>query len=555
MRQKELAEFNDEEKDMLAAIGALTSAVTVLSKHNSASSMLQVDTTQMQVVATKIQNVLQQHTDALKHVLTHSERKTVAAFIQSPQDYMAGLPHKSSYAPQSGAIFGILGQMKETFETNLATSQKEETTGQAGFQDLKAGKEMEISKGQSMIDKKSAELATTDEKNAQAQEDLAETKKTLAADEEFLASLKEQCSLVDAEWEERSKTRQLEMQATSKAMAVLSSDDARDLTSRSLGFVQKESTVQSKRRAKASEILAAAAKKTQNPRLSALAYRVKLDGFAIVKKGINTIIADIQEQKDDEIKLKDFCTDSLNTNELTTEQKNFDKENLLAKIADFTDVINQLEPVIEKVKMEIGDIQVQLKRAGEDREAENKQFQATVADQRATQKLLTKALTVLEGFYGKAAFVQGQQEQPAGPPPPPGFKAYKKNSASGGIMGMMTQIIEDAKAMEDEALADEGEATKSYEKFVKEANASIEAKTKSMTNMIEEKSKAEVDKVEAEKELAATDFHLEQLADEKAKLHAECDFTLKNFEISQAGKDEEMEVLKQALATFSGGFF
>merc|ERR1740115_406336 len=38
MRQKELAEFNDEEKDMLGAISALKSAVTVLSKHNSASS-------------------------------------------------------------------------------------------------------------------------------------------------------------------------------------------------------------------------------------------------------------------------------------------------------------------------------------------------------------------------------------------------------------------------------------------------------------------------------------------------------------------------------------
>ena len=35
LRQKELAEFNAEEKDMLQSIGALKSAVTVLSKHNS----------------------------------------------------------------------------------------------------------------------------------------------------------------------------------------------------------------------------------------------------------------------------------------------------------------------------------------------------------------------------------------------------------------------------------------------------------------------------------------------------------------------------------------
>ena len=35
--------------------------------------------------------------------------------------------------------------------------------------------------------------------------------------------------MTDSEWEERQKTRQLEMEACSKALAVLSSDDAHDL--------------------------------------------------------------------------------------------------------------------------------------------------------------------------------------------------------------------------------------------------------------------------------------------------------------------------------------
>merc|ERR1719453_3011723 len=46
-RQKQLAEFNSEEKDMLGAISSLKAAITVLSGHNSASaSMLQVHTGQ-----------------------------------------------------------------------------------------------------------------------------------------------------------------------------------------------------------------------------------------------------------------------------------------------------------------------------------------------------------------------------------------------------------------------------------------------------------------------------------------------------------------------------
>merc|ERR1719197_143553 len=264
------------------------------------------------------------------------------------------------------------------------------------------------------------------------------------------------------------------------------------------------------------------------------------------------MIKDIAEEKEDEIKMKDYCVEALNTNQITIEEKTMDKETTMELVSDLATAIGSLQPHINKVKAEISEIQVQLKRAGEDREMENKQFQEVVADQRMTQKLLKKALLVLEGFYGKAAFMQ--ERQPAGPPPPPGFKAYKKNSASGGLMGMMTQIISDAKAMEEEALKGEEDSVKAYEAVVKESNAAIEAKSKQVINLTEEMAKADATKVEGEREIANLNKQLGQLADEKVALHKECDFTLKNFEISQAGKDEEMEGLKQAIAIFQGAF-
>ena len=65
-------------------------------------------------------------------------------------------------------------------------------------------------------------------------------------------------------------------------------------------------------------------------------------------------------------------------------------------------------------------------------ELENKEFQQTVADQKATAALLTKALNVLKGFYDKKSkgVALAQAGQPAGPPPPPGFKEYKKSGAA-----------------------------------------------------------------------------------------------------------------------------
>merc|ERR1719386_515270 len=189
------------------------------------------------------------------------------------------------------------------------------------------------------------------------------------------------------------------------------------------------------------------------------------------------MIAQLMKEKEDEIKHKDFCVDEFNSNQLTTEKKTREKTDLEAKIEDLTLTIKTLADAIEALKSEIAEMQVQLKRGGEDREKENAEFQTTVADQRATQKLLQQALSVLKSFYAKSALVAvGQRQEPAGPPPPPGFKAYKKNAASGGVMGMIQQIINDAKAMEAEAIRAEEDAQKAYEDFVKETNASIETK-------------------------------------------------------------------------------
>merc|ERR1739838_644912 len=185
---------------------------------------------------------------------------------------------KQSYAPQSGEIFGILRQMKETFEANLSDAQKEEMANQKAYEDLKAAKEAEIAAGQAQIDTKTQELADTDEKLAQAKEDIEDTRNSLAADEKFLMMLKEKCQMTDKEWEERQKTRQLEMEAVSKALAILSGDDAHDLFTRTFNpaLLQMQSARHSERRTQASDVLSHVAKEHHNPRLANLAMRVKL---------------------------------------------------------------------------------------------------------------------------------------------------------------------------------------------------------------------------------------------------------------------------------------
>jgi len=552
IRQKELAEFNAEEIDLMQSIDALKNAIQVMSKHNSAT-FLQLDGANIQGVASTLQYQLAKHQNILEGVLTHSQRQAMSAFIQAPQDYFDAEPtFKQSYAPQSGEIFGILNQMKESFEQNLAETQKDEAANVKAYEQLRAAKEDEIVAGQEQSETKTQELADTDEKLAQSKEDLDDTKASLTEDEAFLMMLKEKCASTDSEWEERQKTRQLEMEACSKALAVLSSDEAHDLFTKTFNpaFIQEAESNQ--RRTAAAKVLKTVALKNNSPRLAAIAVKVQLDAFVRVKKAIDDMITQLVAEKNDEIKHKDFCVEEFNTNQLQTERKEREKQDLLALIEDLDLTIKTLSAEIDTLKSEIAELKTELKRAGEDREKQNKEFQQVVADQRASQKLLTAALKILEGFYKKEeALLQKQQ----GPPPPPGFKEYKKSGAAGGVMGMIEEIINDAKKMEADAVRAEDEAQAAYESLVKDTNSSIEEKTKSQVNKTEERAKAEENKQQAITDKEAALLELEELSNYNAELHQNCDFVMKNFEIRQTARDEEIEALKQAKSILSGAKF
>merc|ERR1712193_52190 len=114
-------------------------------------------------------------------------------------------------------------------------------------------------------------------------------------------------------------------------------------------------------------ILSAVAQKVQNPRLATLAVRVRLDAFTRVKKAIDDMVSQLLKEKEDEIKHRDFCVDEFNTNELQTEKKERAEQDLTAKIEDLENSIKQLTQAIDTLKSEVSEMQVQMKRAGEDR--------------------------------------------------------------------------------------------------------------------------------------------------------------------------------------------
>merc|ERR1712129_34427 len=91
-----------------------------------------------------------------------------------------------------------------------------------------------------------------------------------------------------------------------------------------------------------------------------------------------------------------------------------------------------------------------------------------------------------------------------------------------------------------------------YERFVKDSNDLI----KSLESAITAKSKAIAasrgESAEADSDLQNTNDELESLSDYTADLHNQCDFVLKNFELRQKARLQEMEAIQAAKSILSG---
>jgi hypothetical protein len=463
----------------------------------------------------------------------------------------------SSYSSQSGEIFGMLKQMKETFESNLEGSRTSEATSAKAFAELKAAKQEEIKAMKDKAFNKQQDLGKCKEDNAAAKGDLENTEKALAADTAFLADLQEKCAVTDSDWGERSKMRQEEISAVSETIAMLTDDDAKDQFSKTLGLVQLRS--ETRRTAGAHKLavkfLAEAGKRLQSRRISHLAARMQFDPFGKLRESIDDMAGNLGKEKEDEIVFKDDCVSDFTSNDKDSTAKKVKKGDLETEINALNAEEARLTDEEKRIKAEIFENQLQMKAASEDREAENKVFQETVADQRATQEILKKALDRLAQFYNKFALVQGKKQDPvpgaAVEAMPAGFKPYKK-AGGGGAQFLIEGIIADSKDTEKDAIAAEQDAQKAYESFIKDSNDAVKALQATLSSDQEEKAKDEVKEVQDEGDKRMTIEDILKLGDVNQALHTSCDFTMDNFEERQSKRDDEIEALKNSKAIFSG---
>jgi len=603
LRKKELAAFNDAEKESVANIANLKSAIVVLSKHHGAA-LPQLNSLGMSFIQSSsrkdepwgleskdqrdldmfmsgndfasagdmkpesrfLQQTQPDTAKAQKSVddeWTYSDVATVKSALNAASSFVQQRGQEAStyvpaYNAQSGEIFGVLKQLQEDMEGDLAESQKLEAKRAGDFSDLRKAKTAEIAGGEKSSEEKEDELAKTDNDLAEAKEDLGQTKTTLAEDIKFAKNLKQTCDEADANFAKRKESRQAEMKAVSDTIEILSEDEAKDAMQTTFkSFLQTSSSrshKQAERRSKAAKLLRRQATETNNPELVLIASSVELDAFTKVKAMIDKMVEQLSIEQADEVKKNDFCTSELQSNDMATMKAKDLKADLDAAVEERKVTIKKFEEEVASAKSDIAKEQVNLQKATVNRKKENLDFQKTIADQTLTIEVLEKAMDRLATYYDEQALIQTHETHIAGAkqtPPVPQVK-YEPSKASTGVLSLIEKLIYDAKEIMAESKTNEAEAQAAYESLVEDSNDTIKSLSKEVVSKTDAKVEAKKDLTQKSQDSKATAKELERLGKTDADLHEECDYVLKNFNVRQKARAEEMESLKQAKLILSG---
>merc|ERR1719387_1399915 len=210
LREKEHAAFLKESGDMKTNLDALTKAIAAIEK-GMAGTFLQ----------TRAATVLRRLTLSLS--MTEADRDLLASFLAEGQS------EEADYAPQSGEIVGILKQMADTMEKDLAELIAAEEEAAANFEEMMKAKAAQVEACTKEIEEKLVRLGDSGVQLVNLKEDLDDTKKGLEEEKKFLADLEKNCETKKKEWVERCKTRAEELLALADTIRILNDDDALDL--------------------------------------------------------------------------------------------------------------------------------------------------------------------------------------------------------------------------------------------------------------------------------------------------------------------------------------
>merc|ERR1719324_1938180 len=288
--------------------------------------------------------------------LSSADRDQIVSFLSNSQG--------SDYAPQSGQITGILKQMLETMEGDLADATKAEEGAIANFDSLVAAKEAEIEAGTKAVEDKLTRVGDLGVEIATMKEDLDDTQKSMIEDKKFLAELEKSCATKQAEWDARCKIRTEELLALADTIKMLNDDDALELFKKTLpgsSLLQIQVTNKQSRNL-ALSALRAPGHVDYRLDLISLALKGKKVSMDKVIKMIDDMVELLKKEQGDDDDKKEMCEmqldkaeDDLKVLETTISDLEKSIEDGKEQIATLTDEVAALKKGIEDLDVQVED--------------------------------------------------------------------------------------------------------------------------------------------------------------------------------------------------------
>jgi len=569
IREKEAAAFAKESGDAKTNIAAMKKATAAISK-GMGGAFVQ---TSMASVVKKLSITMD---------ISDMDREMITSFLTQGQSSNAG------YAPASGEIVGILKQMTDTMEKDLAQITADEEAAVKDFNGLIAAKTKEINALTKEIETKTAQVGELGVKLVTEKEDLDDTLKQLKEDEQFLKDLEKDCKTKDDEWAIRQKLRAEELVAIADTIKILNDDDALELFKKTLpapALIQVAETG----KAVKSRALVALQKSSGDFRLNliALALKGKKVSFDKVLTMIDDMVSLLKKEQVADDDKKAYCEKTIDETEDKVKELELSVSDLGKAVADGKETIATLADEIEALEAGIKALDKQVAEATEQRKEEHAENTETLTSDNAAKEVIGFAKNRLNKFYNPKLYKAppkrelSEEEritvnmggtlaptaapggiagtgvtafaQVAPPPPPETFGAYtKKGEESTGVIAMMDMMIADLDKEIQEVTVEEKEGQKEYEQFIQDSADKRALDAKSVEEKEGTKADAEAKLLKDTEEKAATMKEAMATHEYLAEVHSDCDWLLTNFATRKEARAGEVDALTKAKAVLSG---
>jgi len=548
IREKEAAAFAKESGDLKTNIAAVGKAVAALEK-GQAGAFLQ----------TEAANTLK--------ALVETSDKLIDVDREDLTSFLAG---SSGYAPQSGAIVGILKQMGDTMKATLKDITATETEAIATYDQLMKAKTAEVEALTESIELKTQRIGDLGVKIVGLKQDLTDAEESLLEDKKFLAELEKGCATKEAEWAEIVKLRSEELLALADTIKLLNDDDALELFKKTLpgseSFMQlAETSTSMKSRALAVLQQAKSSRKGDRQRLDMimLAIRGKAVNFDKVIEMIDNMVALLKKEQLDDNDKKEYCEGQFDMADDKKKALVRSEGKLTAAIEDAKESIATLADEIKELAAGIKALDKTVAEATANRKEENSDFKTLFQSDSAAKELLAFAKNRLNKFYNPKLYKAPEAEatlvqvhaHAAPPPAPEAPGTFKKSEDGNGVIAMIDSLIAELDKELTEAQTEEKLAQEEYEELMADSTAKRAADSKSLTDKEALKAETEDNLVKlgeehkgTVKELMATEQYISQL-------HAECDWLIQYFDVRMEARTGEIDALGKAKAVLSGADF